>query len=474
MSDSPVLGLDRISSRQAIFSLRTLVLFFAWLSMWQGWMVEGSIFQLDFLGEIIPDLQLKEVMVLCTFILLVLERTQSGDWTIKRTYFGAPILLLGLAMFISWSRGAFIKQEVGFVYEAHESMQLVTSYFILCNVFREQSDRLRLVLMLMFATIMKAADGAWIKAFSDDQNVSWGVLLMWRDGFLLALGIVGTMLLIHYRGRQFKWLRWTMLCVTPLLFFTLIVSYRRTFFIALLVSAVVMFATIGRERRGKHGWMILALLVGLAAAVLLTEPLGFLIRFSGVIEPKNEGSAAIRVLEYPNVFLNIYHNPIFGTPIGTLWHEYYRLPLAANFTRFGCHNTYLYWPLRTGILGTFAFFWLLGRIWKAILINWRMQKTEEDFLTNQLSIHMMVIYNTASFFGLMYSDAMNTMTGVLLCFFQLQMIHATGLTSYRHVKLFATLREKRLVFRAPDPLITLAVEQMVGKGKQIRALFARS
>lgn len=457
-----VMGLDEISKRRAVFSIRSILLFFAWLCMWQGWHVEGSIFQLTFFTELIPGLLLHETILMLTLVLLVLERALTNDFTLRRSYFSAPIALMGLALFISWARGAFIRQEVAIVYEAHESIQVVVAFFILINVFRTEEDRKWLIPMLMFATIMKAADGAWIKFFSDDPQAAWGVLLFWRDGFLLAVGITGTLLLMHYKGERYKWLRTVMLCAIPLLFFTLIVSYRRTFFIALMASAFVMILTVGKGRRKKHMKLLLGLLVGLTVFILFTDPLGFAARLFGVLQPRDEGSAYIRLLEYPNVFMNIYDNPIWGTAIGTQWHQYFRMPLFANFTTLGCHNTYLYWPLRTGILGTFAFFWLLSRIWKAILINWRVQKTEEDFLINQLSIHMMVIYNVASFFGLMYSDAMTSMTGVFLSIFQLQMIKSTGLISYSNVAFLKTMKTGKIVYKPADPLILTLKDKWSG------------
>ena len=145
--------------------------------------------------------------------------------------------------------------------------------------------------------------------------------------------------------------------------------------------------------------------------------------------------------------MNIYHNPIFGVPIGTQWYQYYRMPVYANYTTLGCHNSYLYWPLRTGIMGSIAFLWFLARTWKAIIINIRTQKTEEDFFMNQFLIHGMIIYNFSCFFGLMYADAMNMMTGYILVLVQLQMKHQSGMISYKNVDFLRTFFAKKLLPR---------------------------
>ena len=451
-----VLGLDEGSRKRAIFSIRTILLFFCWLCMWQGWSVDGSIFQMDFLTELVTGPYLHETVLILAFIFLVIERIFTQDFTFKRSYYAAPMAVLGLALFISWARGSFIRQEVTIVYEAHESIQMVIAYFIMVNIFRTEEDRKLIVPMLLFATIMKALDGISVKVAGIDGMAGWGVLLLWRDGFLLALGITGTMLLIHYKGLEYKWLRTTMLCAIPLLFYTLIISYRRTFFLALLVSAFAMLLTVGTGRRKQHVKLLLYLFLALGVFILFTDPLGFMARLFGVLQPTEEGSAYIRLLEYPNVLRNIEDNPIWGTAIGTQWHQYYRMPLFANFTTLGCHNTYLYWPLRAGILGTIGFLWLLGRIWKSLLINWRLRKTEEDFLITQISIHIMIIYNVASFFGLMYSDAMTSMTGIFLALFQLQITKTSGLTSYSKVSLFRTLKAGTIVYKGQDPLLGIS------------------
>ncbi len=434
--------------RRALFSLRYLLYFFSWLNMWQGWQVPGSIFQMNFVGGLIPELRLQEIFLLFTLVLLMLERVLSEDFYFARSYFSGPTLLMGLALVISWTHGMLIRQQFIAVYEAHESILIVISFFIVLNVFRSSEERKLLMVLFFFSMIMKAADSAWIKNFAPAEEHGWGTVLMWRDGFLLGMGIVATVLIAHYRGNQFRWLRTTMLLVSPFLMYGLIISYRRTFFLALLVSAMAMFITIGKGRRKRHLLLFFALLVGVLVFVFATDPLGIIARtVGGVVSPSEEGSSYIRLMEYPNILQNIYHHPFFGVPIGTQWYQYYRMPLVANFTTLGCHNTYLYWPLRTGIIGTAAFFWLMLRIWKALIINIRIQKSEEDFLLNQILLHSMIVYNFASMFGLMYSDAMGIMTAFILVMLQLQMTHLSGKINYKDVKFWQTIRKKEIVMR---------------------------
>ncbi len=422
--------------------------------MWQGWQVSGSIFQLNFMGGLVTGLWLHEIFLTYTFILLIFERTLSGDYYFARSYFSGPILLMGFALVISWIHGMIIRQQFTAIYEAHESILIVISFFIILNIFRNPEERNLLVIMLFFAMIMKAADSTWIKFFSTDEQKGWGTVLMWRDGFLLGMGIVGTLILAQYRGKKFLWLRTTILWLSPFLMYALIISYRRTFILAFFVSAAVMFITMGRSRFKRQVWIFLVLVIGTLIFVLITDPVGIIARLvGGVFQPQEEGSSYIRLMEYPNILMNIYHHPFFGVPVGVEWYQYYKMPLWANFSGLGCHNTYLYWQLRTGVIGMFAFLWFLARVWKAIIINLFVQRTEEDFLINQLMFHSMLMYNVASFFGLMYADAMSIMTGFILVIIQLQMIHTSGLVSYKKVNLWQTIRRKEIVLRKPVILI---------------------
>jgi hypothetical protein len=439
-------GIGKAEGR-LLMSLRYIKYFCCWMLVWQDSSVDGSILQFyTYIGRTEPVRPIELVLFATLFVFLI-ERTILADWSFKRSYFTAPIVLILGALFLSWARGVFVSQHYGVVFEVHESFELPFVFFLILNLMRDVEDRRKLLYIMVLGTAVKAFEGAYIKYFSDDPHVGWGVLQMWRDGFLLAFGIASTLLLLHYKGKDLRWLKKTMLWVSPVMVFTLIVSYRRTFFVAILASTFVMFVTVGKGRRLKQLGLLLGLLVAFGLFILLTDPIGFLARLAGIVQPGEEGSAYIRLMELPNVLLNIYHNPIFGTPIGTLWHEYYRMPTFANFTRVGVHNTYLYWPLRTGIFGTAGFVWMLFRMWKSTLVNLRLAKTEEDFFVSQLSIHILVIYQVACFFGLMYGDAVTVLVAIVLTAFQLQMRHLTGLTSYKDVDFFATWKAREIVLK---------------------------
>jgi hypothetical protein len=125
------------------------------------------------------------------------------------------------------------------------------------------------------------------------------------------------------------------------------------------------------------------------------------------------------------------------------------MPLSAVYTTLGTHSTYLYWPLRAGIPGSIAFIWFLSKSWKTACINYRLRRTEEDFFFGQWGIQMLIMYQVACFFGLMYADMMSGMLAVILTVFQLQTKHITGRSSLREVAFWQTMRTGKLIYREP-------------------------
>lgn len=419
--------------------------------MWQDSSITGSAFQYQELFASTSPFRPFEIILALNILILVIERTIERDYTIKRSFFWGPLILLGLAFFLSWMRGMVIRQEVAVVFEVHEAFLLPFEFFIFRNLLREPKEWRIIPILILLASIGKAADGVWIYLFSDDPNKSWGVLQNWRDGYLLGIGVCAIVLFMHYKGTALAWLKKTMLVASPIIFFSLITSYRRTFFVAIIVSLVLMFISIGKGKRMRHLGLFFLLLVTLAVVILLTDPIGFITRMFAVVNPKEEGSAYIRLMELPNVLLNIYNNPIFGTAIGTQWYQYLRMPLFANFTTLGTHNSYLYWPLRGGIFALIGFWWMISKIWKVVLLQLRFTEGEDDKFLAQVSLYMIIIYMIGSFFGLMYGDVMTPIMALYLTSLQLFTEEKFGMTKINNIKLWQTLKQKRVVLRFRFP-----------------------
>src|SRR5947209_9097984 len=184
--------------RHAFFSLRSFLYLTSFLTLWQGGWGNPSLIQFSFLD--VPGMAGHESFLFYTFILLIIERVTSGDLTFERSYFSGPMLLMGFALVTSWMHGMFIRQQFTIVYEAHESILIVLAFFIAINVFRTPEERGMLLVFFLFAGIMKSEESVWTKYFTNDPNNGWGTLLLWRDGYLVCMSIIGTFIFLHYKG----------------------------------------------------------------------------------------------------------------------------------------------------------------------------------------------------------------------------------------------------------------------------------
>lgn len=409
-------------------------------------MVSGSLLQLNELIPTVGGLSIVEEIGILLAVVLLLERTMTGDFRVRRSYFAGPLLLVAFVLFFSWFRGSIITQRYVGVLEAHEAFALPFFFFLISNTFRDESDRDILIKIIIWAAIAKCLDGLSVQFFSHDVSKSWGVIQLWRDAYLISVGILAGVVFLHYRGTALKKLQWVVIAATPLMVAVMILGYRRTAMVATLGAILSMFVTLPKQRRGRQAVALGAFLLSFVLLAIIINPLNVFLRLSGIVAPAGEGSAYIRLLELPNVLQNIWQHPILGVPVGIPWKTYYRMPISAVYTTLGTHNAYLYWPLRAGITGLVAFVWLFGCVWKSVLISFRLRRTEEDFFYGQFLIQCLVIYGAASFFGIMYGDYMSSMMAVLFVMIQLHAKQISGRWSYRDVALIATLRSGQITF----------------------------
>jgi len=415
--------------------------------LWQDGMVSGSALQITNWISIPYYIKIAEALVFLLGVTVVIERTVTGDFRLHRSYFSGPLLLILSAFFISWVRGMYMQQRVAIILEAHEAFSIPLLFYVVNNAFRDPEEAETLYKILLLAVIPKCLDGLYIWFFSPDTKKYWGVLELWRDGYDLAMGAIGSLLFLHYRAKKLRWLKRTMLFSIPLIGVTLMLSMRRTFVVSIMAAAVLMFVTLPKSYRKRQLMAFGGLLLGLIVFAIVTNPVAIVERFSGIVEPQGEGSAYIRLMELPNVLENIRNHPVLGVPVGIPWKVYYRMPVSAVYTTLGTHDAYLYWPLRAGVLGAIAFLWLFARLWKSVLLTYRLRRTEENFFFSQFSIQLLIIYLIASFFGLLYADDMPSLLAVVFTAIQLHARHITGMSSFREIKFWQSMREGKLVHK---------------------------
>jgi len=186
----------------------------------------------------------------------------------------------------------------------------------------------------------------------------------------LFLGVVAAL------ARRVRLPGW-MLAAAPIALLALVVSYRRSFWIAGALTIVVVIIVASRHRgRAILAVGAIALALGVAGALAVgssEDPQASpLVERAQTLSPSGFGSNRgdrYRIDERHNVIRNIEEHPLTGIGLGVPWEVHY--PLAESHDRRYAHVAFLWFWLAFGPLGAIAYVFLLGSaLWTAARI-WR-------------------------------------------------------------------------------------------------------
>jgi len=187
---------------------------------------------------------------------------------------------------------------------------------------------------------------------------------------IFVLGVVAALV------RRVKVPAW-MLAGAPIAFLALVVSYRRSFWIAGILTLIVVIIIASRHR-GRAvlaiGAVVLALGTFIAIGIGSSEgpQQSPLVQRAQTLSPSGLGSNRgdrYRMDERKNVLQNIREHPLTGIGLGVPWEVHY--PLAETHDRRYAHVAFLWFWLAFGPLGAIAYaFLLFSSLWTAVRL-WR-------------------------------------------------------------------------------------------------------
>lgn len=153
----------------------------------------------------------------------------------------------------------------------------------------------------------------------------------------------------------------------PIALLALLLSYRRSFWIAAILT-IVLVVIIASRRRGRAVVAIaaVALALGLAATTTITDSSDSaspspIAERAQTLTPSGIGTNRgdrYRMDERRNVIENIKEHPVTGAGLGVEWEVHQ--PLAEAHDRRYVHFAFLWYWLALGILGAIAYLLLLG------------------------------------------------------------------------------------------------------------------
>ncbi len=336
-----------------------------------------------------------------------------------------PILVLVLAMLSGIAMG----HASGVSLKSVVLAENVIAYLVILplTVANLQVDRRRLRLLLAagFAlAIVKALLGLAEIASGRGISIEGVSKLTYYEptaNWLVMLALLGLFAAILARLRPPLW----MLLGSPLLIASLVLSYRRSFWIAtvlgLLLVLLLALSPVGRRLLVPTGLF-------LAAAIWLLGSITFqsqspIVKRAVSLSPtslKSNVEDRYRLDERANVLAEIERHPITGLGILVPWQASVQpLSIEHEGGREYVHFAALWWWLKLGILGLLAYF---GLLIAAARLAWRVWRESVDSIARAFGLAslcgmagMLAAETTASFTGvdLRFTVVLGTQIGLL-------------------------------------------------------------
>lgn len=204
--------------------------------------------------------------------------------------------------------------------------------------------------------------------------------------------------------------RWVWLSA-PVVTLSLLLSFRRSFWIALVLGLIIVgFVAAGRRTRPVVAFLLLALGLSLWAAVSAggsTDSTNPIIDRAQSLSPSRINATSgdrYRLEEQRNVVAEVKAHPIDGLGLGIPWTQRYAVSELHPGGRYYTHVTPLWYWLKLGLLGVVAYLWLA---WSAMAVSYRRFRTAADPLVRVVGLAI-----AAGWLGLVVAELTGPFTGI--------------------------------------------------------------
>jgi hypothetical protein len=277
-----------------------------------------------------------------------------------------PLMLLALAMVVGVIMGHAYGTSLRTVVVSEDALAyLLFIPIAVANLELDRRQVIRLLGALAGLAIVKAMLGVIEVVGHHGQPVEGRATLSYYEpaaNWLILIAMLGVLALIMARAKPSRWL----LLGSPLLIASLVLSYRRSFWIAAILGLllVVMLGTSSAGRRMLVPVsLLLALSIWLLGSVAFQSSGSPIVRRFDTLSPsKLEANAQdrYRLDERANVLGAIGEHPVTGLGMTVPWAATFR-PLSVEHPegRLYVHFAALWFWLKLGILGLLAYVTML-------------------------------------------------------------------------------------------------------------------
>jgi O-Antigen ligase len=347
------------------------------------------------------------VAIAFTAVLLDLLRRRRQP-RLPRTL-AVPLTLVALAIVsgivVGHSHGVGTREVI---FSVHVLVYLLVLPLTIFNLDLDEPLLRRAIEIALALAFVKAVAGLVVMAAGLSTELQTGTGITYYEP------TANWLIMVAFLGIAAAWLggvrppRWLLLA-TPVLIASLLLSYRRSFWIAVVLSFLLVLVAVSTPRK-----RVLLLSVGLlmTAAILTLGSLQFqsqspvLERIQSLSPTKIQANAEdrYRLDERANVIAAIEHSPIAGLGMDVDWSASAR-PLGVEHEngRQYVHFALLWWWLKLGILGAIAY---LAVVISGLILAWRTWRGHQQPMLRYFGLAslcalggLVVIETTASFTG---------------------------------------------------------------------------
>jgi O-antigen ligase len=335
---------------------------------------------------------------------------------------GLPLAVLAAAILLGAVTGWFGDYDPrAHFHGVRKLAYLVLLPILVVNVLETKRD-LQIALALFAGLVVyKCGEGMTSWLLGAGRSIEGTVLTFYSPAANFALLVFITAILgaalLRLRLPPLLWL------VGPLAVAVLLLSFRRNFYLA-LVLCVVLVVLVVSGRQGR------ALLIPATAAVALALWLGFnalatsdsnspvLERVQSLSPTSIEVNAydRYRLDEQRNVAAELMRHPLTGLGLGVPWTARYPVAVALPDGQQYVHATFLWFWLKLGLLGAIAYLWLMLAAARLGLRVWRDSATPTIRVAGLALgvglIGLMAAETTGAFVGI--SDRVTVLVGTAL------------------------------------------------------------
>lgn len=309
---------------------------------------------------------------------LVLRFASEGRRAVPPTPLSWPLALLGAATIFGVIMGLNADPAVSggeLYHRAMNDMYIVFVPLLAVNVLRDRNALRAFVAVAAALAVIKGISGAYasLSGTGTELTEETASYLSPVPNLVMLTFLLGTMAALVRRVRLPAWV----LAGAPIVLLALILSYRRSFWIAAVFTLIVV-AIIASRHRGRVVMVLVAIALALTFGAVLTvgtsgSSTAPLVTKAKTLSPggglEEDKGDRYRTDERENVIANIKEHPLTGVGLGVPWKV--QFPLAEVHDRRYVHFALLWLWLAFGPLGPLAYLLVMAAgMWTAVRI-WR-------------------------------------------------------------------------------------------------------